>query len=203
MDLFKFRCLMLPRGDFPLSASTILTLGALIITIPIGLCFLGKHEKFLIDIISTLIGVLGAFSIFCIGLDIKKRQEDKTKDNKLKELYQRYKRELIENVTIANDLISTNKLSPYKFRTLIRDNSWGTDYYIVDLNLIKKLEPFYFEVDRLIQLLSKINFWEQEKALNINAYSEKFQEEVYTAAKRIRIHGTDSLSIINSLLNKS
>ena len=118
-------------------------------------------------------------------------------------MYQRYKRELNENVTIANDIISTKKPSSYKFRTLIRDNSWGTDYYIVDLNLIKKLEHFYFEVDRIIQLLSNINFWEQGNLTNINDYSEEFQLEVNTAAKRIRIHGEDCLSIINSLINKS
>ncbi len=120
----------------------------------------------------------------------------------MKELYQRYEREIGENVTIAGDLISTERLSPYKFRTVIRDNTWGIDC-VEDLDLMKKLEHFYFEVDRIIQLLCKINFWEQGRTLDINAYSEEFQEEVYTAAKRIRIHGTDCLSIINSLLNKS
>ncbi len=184
----------------------IIIVSVLSITFLIGLCFFAKNESFWINIINTLIGtligVLGALFILWIGLNINKKQKDKTKNKKLKELYQRYERELKENVQIADDLINTKKLSPYKFRTLIRDNSWGTDY-IVDLNLIKKLEHFYFEVDRIIQLLCKINFWEQGRTLNINAYSEEFQEEIYTAANRIKIHGTDCLSIIDSLLNKS
>ncbi len=175
---------------------------ALSITFFIGLYFFAKNESFWINIISTLIGVLGALLIFYIGLNINKKQKDKTKNKKLKELYQRYEREIGENVTIAGDLISTERLSPYKFRTVIRDNTWGIDC-VEDLDLMKKLEHFYFEVDRIIQLLCKINFWEQGRTLDINAYSEEFQEEVNTAAKRIRIHGTDCLSIINSLLNKS
>ncbi len=199
MDLFK---LMPSREDLILSTTTLLILFSLIITISIGLRFSGKHEYFFLNISSTLIGVLGALLIFCIGLDINKKQENKTRKNKLKELYQRYERELTENITIANDLISTKELSPYKFRTLIRDNSWGTDYYIVDLDLMKKLEHFYSEVDRIIHLLSKIN-WEKGETPNINAYSKRFQRDVYTASKRIRIHGEESLNIIKSLLNNS
>ncbi len=174
---------------------------ALSITFLIGLYFFAKNESFWINIISTLIGALGALLIFYIGLNINKKQKDKTKDKKLKELYQRYKRELGENVTIAGDLINTKELSPYKFRTVIRDNTRGTAS-IVDLNLMEKLEHFYFEVDRIIQLLCKINFWEQGKTLNINAYSEEFQKEVNTAANRIRIHGTDCLGIIDNLLDE-
>lgn len=204
MDLFKFRCLMPLKGDLTISASTLVTLIALIITIFIGLHFSEKSENqelFLLNIISTLIGVLGALLIFCIGLDINKKQENKTKNNKLKELYQRYEREITENTTGAGDLISTNELSPYKFRTLIRDNSWGTDYYIIDSELMKKLEHFYYEVDRIIHLLSKIN-WEKGETPNINAYSKRFELDVSTASRRIRIHGEECLIIINRLLEK-
>ncbi len=84
---------------------------------------------------------------------------------------------------------------------MIRDNTWGTDY-IEDLDLLKKLQHFYIEVDRIIQLLCKINFWEQGKALDISAYSEEFQEEVNTAANRIKKYGTDCLGIIDNLLDE-
>jgi hypothetical protein len=184
-----------------MSTSTILILIALIITVITGLCLFENNESFLANIISTLIGVLGAFLIFSIGLDIKKNYEDKTKRNNLKELYQRYKREITENTTGAGDLISTNELSPYKFRTLIRDNSWGTDYYIIDSELMKILEHFYYEVDRIIHLLSKIN-WEKGETPNINAYSKRFELDVSTASRRIRIHGEACLIIINRLLEK-
>ncbi len=184
-----------------MSTSTILILIALIITVITGLCLFENNESFLANIISTLIGVLGAFLIFSIGLDIKRNYEDKTKRNNLKELYRRYKREITENTTGAGDLISTNELSPYKFRTLIRDNSWGTDYYIIDSELMKILEHFYYEVDRIIHLLSKIN-WEKGETPNINAYSKRFELDVSTASKRIRIHGEACLIIINRLLEK-
>ncbi len=116
-------------------------------------------------------------------------------------MYKCYEQELKENVTIAGDIIDTKELSPYKFRTLIRDNTWGTDH-IADLDLLKTLQHYYVEVDRIIQLLSKINYWEQENALNINTYPKEFQTEINTAAKRIRIHGTKCLDIINGLLKK-
>lgn len=205
LDLFKFSYLMPIREVLPLSASTLLTLSVLIITIIIGFCFSGrseKHELFLLNIISTLIGVLGALSIFCIGLDINKKRKDETKNKRLKQLYECYKQELNENITIAGDLISTKKLSPYKFSTLIRDNTWGTDH-IENLDLLKILRFFYVEVDRIIQLICKINFYEQGKSLNMDAYSKEFQTDINTAANRIRIHGTDCLNKINNLLNES
>jgi hypothetical protein len=67
---------------------------------------------------------------------------------------------------------------------------------------MKDLENFYLEVDRIKQLLSKINFHEQGETININAYSTDFQNEVKTATNRIKIHGYKCLNTINNLLNK-
>ncbi len=174
----------------------------LVITFFIGLWLYAKNESFWINIVSTLIGALGALLIFYLGLNIKKKQEDEIKNEELAELYQRYKRELGENVTFASDLTNTNTMSPYKFRTLIRDNSWGRGYK-VDLDLMKKLEHFYIEVDRIIQLLSKIDYSKEEKNIDLRNYTEAFQQDVNTAAGRIIEHGQDCIDIIDSLLNKS
>lgn len=96
----------------------------------------------------TLIGFLGAFLIYQIGIMIDEKQKQKLREKNTKYIYQLYKMELEMNKNHINDLIAKKWIPFYKLKIITRDKLWGElADYSKDIELMKKLNHAYGEFE--------------------------------------------------------
>ena len=96
----------------------------------------------------TLMGFLGAFLIYQIGIMIDEKQKQKLRKKNTKYIYQLYKMELEMNKNHINDLIAKKWIPFYKLKTITRDKLWGElADYSKDIELMKKLNHAYGEFE--------------------------------------------------------
>ncbi|MDD5546402.1 MAG: hypothetical protein PHO67_04495 [Candidatus Omnitrophica bacterium] len=125
--------------------------GTIIITLVIILCLdrtIFDKQSLYIAIGGTLIGFLGAFLIYQIGIMFDKKETQKLQGKNTKYIYQLYKMELEMNKKHINDLIEKRWVPFYKLKTITRDKLWGEIAdYSKDIELMKKLNYTYGEFE--------------------------------------------------------
>jgi hypothetical protein len=123
-----------------------------IFTILVIILFLDRaiHEKesLYISVGITLVGFLGAFLIYQIGIMFDENQNHGLRQKNTKYIYQLYKIELEMNRQHINDLITKKWIPYYKLKTVTRDKLWGElADYSKDIELMKKLNHVYGEFE--------------------------------------------------------
>lgn len=124
----------------------------IIITILVIILFLDRaipdRESLYISVGGTLIGFLGAFLIYQIGIMFDEKQKQKLREKNTKYICQLYKIELEMNKNHINDLVAKRWVPYYKLKTVTRDKLWGElADYSKDVELMKKLNYAYGEFE--------------------------------------------------------
>jgi hypothetical protein len=159
----------------------------------------------------TLIGFLGAFLIYQIGIMIDEKQKQKLREKNTKYIYQLYKMELEMNKNHINDLIAKKWIPFYKLKTITRDKLWGElADFSKDIELMKKLNHVYGEfelINNKIDLMIAARMANIEKS-QISKSNELGQEKLQQLEGSIGLGGNallvidECLGILNELLNR-
>ena len=156
----------------------------------------------------TLIGFLGAFLIYQIGIMIDEKQKQKLREKNTKYIYQLYKMELEMNKNHINDLIAKKWIPFYKLKTITRDKLWGElADYSKDIELMKKLNHAYGEfelINNKIDLMITARMANIEKS-QIYKSNELEQEKLQQLEGAIGL-GENVLPVIDEclgILNKA
>lgn len=156
----------------------------------------------------TLIGFLGAFLIYQIGIMIDEKQKQKLREKNTKYIHQLYKMELEMNKNHINDLIAKKWIPFYKLKTITRDKLWGElADYSKDIELMKKLNHTYGEfelINNKIDLMITARMANIEKS-QIYKSNELEQEKLQQLEGAIGL-GENVLPVIDEclgILNKA
>lgn len=156
----------------------------------------------------TLIGFLGAFLLYQIGIMVDEKQKQKLREKNTKYIYQLYKMELEMNKNHITDLITKKWIPYYKLKTITRDKLWGElADYSKDIELMKKLNHAYGEfqlINNKIDLMITARMANIEKS-QIHKSNELEQEKLQQLDGAIGL-GENVLPVINGclgILNKA
>jgi len=109
---------------------------------------ISDKESLYTSVGGTLLGFLGAFLIYQIGIMIDEKQKQRLRGKNTKYIYKLYKMELEMNKNHINDLIARKWIPFYKLKTITRDKLWGElADYSKDIELMKKLNYAYGEFE--------------------------------------------------------
>jgi len=184
----------------------------IIIAILVIILFLDRaisdKESLYTSVGGTLIGFLGAFLIYQIGIMIDEKQKQKLREKNTKYIYQLYKMELEMNKNHINDLNAKKWIPFYKLKTITRDKLWGElADYSKDIELMKKLNYVYGEfelINNKIDLMITARMANIEKS-QIYKSNELEQEKLQQLEGAIGLGG-NVLSVIDEclgILNKA
>lgn len=163
---------------------------------------ISDKESLYTSIGGTLVGFLGAFVIYQIGIVIDEKQKQKLREKNTKYIYQLYKMELEMNRSHINDLITKKWIPFYKLKTITRDKLWGElADYSKDIELMKKLNHAYGEfelINNKVDLMITARMANIEKS-KINKSNELEQEKLEQLEGAIGL-GNNVLPVIDDCL---
>lgn len=181
-------------------------LGIIFITSLIMLCLdraISNKQDLYISISGTLIGFLGAFIIYQIGIIFDEKEKQKLREKNTKYIYQLYKIELEMNKNHINDLIDKKWIPFYKLKTITRNKLWGElADYSKDIELMKKINHAYGEFELInnkidLMVASRMANIERSQAYKSNEIEQEKQQQLEGAIGL----GKNVLPIIEECLN--
>lgn len=181
-------------------------LGIIIVTLVVILCLdqaIFDKQSLYTSVGGTLVGFLGAFIIYQIGIMFDEKEKQKLRGKNTKYIYQLYKMELEMNKNHINDLIEKKWIPFYKLKTITRNKLWGElADYSKDIELMKKLNHAYGEfelINNKIDLIiaSRMANIEKSQAYKSNELEQEKQQQLEGAIGL----GKNVLPVVNECLD--
>lgn len=181
-------------------------LGIIFIALVITLCLdraISDKQSLYTSVGGTLLGFLGAFIIYKIGIMFDEKEKQKLREKNTKYIYQLYKMELETNKNHINDLIEKEWIPFYKLKTITRNKLWGElADYSKDLELMKKLNHTYGEFELInnkidLMIASRMANIEKSQVYKSNELEQEKQQQLEGAIGL----GKNVLPIVNECLD--
>lgn len=163
---------------------------------------ISNRENLYSSIGGTIIGFLGAFLIYQIGIMFDEKQKQKLRKDNTKYIYQLYKIEIEMNKKHINDLMQIKRVPYFKLKTITRDKLWGElADYSKDIRLMNKLNGVYGEfelINNKIDLMIAARLANMEKS-KVDK-SNELEGEILEQLKGVIDLGKGVLSLIDECL---